>query len=491
MSRRDSRHAASAGDRRLGTWPVVLVIVLLVAAGVAWQSDLLGDPLAPDPATEPEAVPPPPGLELPTPADPPQVVRPVEAAGAGRVAPAAVRRVLGGRLRDREDLGRRGVGAVAGLAGGPVTRVGPPGPITPASLTKLLTAAAALTVLGPDATFTTRAAIGPGNRLTLVGGGDPFLARRPVSGDQVLSTYPARADLRTLARRTARALRERGVRRVRLAWDDTLFSGPPGSSGWRADYLPDDIVAPIGALWVDQGRPPDDDGFVDDPPRAAAAAFAGALRRAGVAVPGAPQRRPLGPAAEEVATVSSAPVAQIVERVLAVSDNEGAEVLAHHVGLAADGQGSFAGGATATVETLRGLGVPVAGLRLLDGSGLSRRNRVPPGTLLAVLRRAAAAEGTSSLRWILSGLPVAGFSGSLGSRFDTGAAEGPGAVRAKTGTLTGVHGLAGLVTTRDGSTLAFVLAADRAPEGKALEARVALDEAAAALAACSCGRPAP
>ncbi len=465
---------------------MLLVVLLLAGAGFAWQAGLLDDLTAPDPATEPAAVPPPEGLDLPAPAEPGRVVSPVGAGAAGAVAPAAVRRTLAPRLRVREDLGPRGVGAVAGLAGGPVAEVGQRGRFTPASLTKLLTAAAALAALGPDATFATGAALGPGNRLTLVGGGDPLLARRPPDG----ATYPPRADVRTLARRTARALRAEGVRRVRLRWDDTLFDGPVGSPGWRADYLPDGVVAPIGALWVDEGRPRDGTGRVDDPPRAAAQAFAAALEGAGITVRGDPRRGGVPDPATEVASVSSAPVAQLVERMLDVSDNEVAEVLAHHVGLATGNGGTFSGGAAGTEDTLRELGVPVAGLRLLDGSGLSRRNRVQSRTLIEVLRQAAR-EDRPDQRALLSGLPVAGFTGSLSTRFDTGADAGPGAVRAKTGTLTGVHALGGLVTTRDGSTLAFVLAADRVRQGKDLDARVALDEAAAALADCRCGRPQP
>ncbi len=487
MAGRDSRHAEEPGRRRGGSWLVALVVVLLLAAGgLAWQAGLLEDLTAPDPATEPEAVPPPPGLELPEPGDPGPVVRPLDARDAGSVAPAAVRRTWAPRLRDRKDLGRRGVGAVAGLAGGPVTRVGAAGRITPASTTKLLTATAALQVLGPEATFTTTAASGPGNWLTLVGGGDPFLARLPAPDG---ATYPPRADLRTLARRTARALTNQGLRRVRLGWDASLFAGPSASEGWRADYLPDDVVAPIGALWVDEGRPADGSGRVDDPARVAAQAFAAELRGAGLRVAGAPRPRERAAAAEEVAAVTSAPLSQVVERVLEVSDNEAAEVLGHHVGLATGNGGSFAGGAAGTVAALRELGVPVGGLRLFDGSGLSRRNRARPETLIAVLQRAAR-QDRPELRPVLTGLPVAGFTGSLADRFGAGDAAGPGAVRAKTGTLTGVHALAGLVTTRDGSTLAFVLSADRVPGPKSFSAQLALDEAAAALAACACGREA-
>ena len=75
-----------------------------------------------------------------------------------------------------------------------------------------------------------------------------------------------------------------------------------------------------------------------------------------------------------MASVSSAPLGEIVERTLAVSDNQAAEVLARHVGLAERQEGSFEAGAAAVLEVLRRLGVPVAGDRLYDGSGLSRQD---------------------------------------------------------------------------------------------------------------------
>ena len=89
---------------------------------------------------------------------------------------------------------------------------------------------------------------------------------------------------------------------------------------------------------------------------------------------------------------------------------------------------------------------------------------------------------------MIVGLPVAGFTGSLTNRFDTGEPAGRGRVRAKTGTLTGVHGLAGIAGDLDGNLMAFVLVADRVALRNNLDARVDLDRAAAELGACHCGR---
>jgi serine-type D-Ala-D-Ala carboxypeptidase/endopeptidase (penicillin-binding protein 4) len=405
-----------------------------------------------------------------------------EVAEAGDLLAARVRRALAPGLDD-PDLGRRVHAMVAGLDEGsaPVFATGN-ATFLPASTTKLLTAAAALAAIGPDHRFRTTV-VARGRQLTLVGGGDPLLARSPDP-----SADPERADVRTLARRVARALPDRQRRGpVRVRYDATLFSGPAASDRWRADYLPDDIVSPISALWVDEGISADRSGRDEDPAAAAAVAFASALRGAGVRVAGSPRPAPAPAAAEELAAVESAPLLRLVEQMLLVSDNETAEVLAHHVGLAVLDDGSFAGGARATRQTLAGLGVPMAGVRLHDGSGLSRANRLRPRTLVEVLR-VSAQEDRPDLRAVLTGLPVAAFTGSLSLRFDEAPDAGVGRVRAKTGTLTGVSSLAGIATDRTGTPLVFVLAADRVRLADTLDARQALDNLAGALGACRCSR---
>jgi D-alanyl-D-alanine carboxypeptidase/D-alanyl-D-alanine-endopeptidase (penicillin-binding protein 4) len=156
------------------------------------------------------------------------------------------------------------------------------------------------------------------------------------------------------------------------------------------------------------------------------------------------------------------------------------------VGLAERQEGSFEAGTAAVLDVVGRLGVPVAGDRLYDGSGLSRRNLLRADTLTGVLSLAESPEHPE-LRQVLTGLPVAGFTGSLQYRFDDGPAAARGRVRAKTGTLTGVHGLAGVADDRSGARMAFVVVADRVPVPKTLEARLLVDRIAGALGACTCG----
>ena len=468
--------------------PTVLVLTLL-AAGVGayrfeWGQRYLPG-LAADPQTEPEQVLAPAGLDLPEWAPPADDAVALDTAGA--LDPDRVATAVSDDLSD-PDLGKHVVGAVAPLAPGSAEWTTGDGRYLPASTTKLLTLGAALDVLGPDHTFTTRVVRGAGPRdVVLVGGGDPLLASRSLTVAEAESTYPARADVTTLALQVAEALGGQG--RVRVRFDDSLFTGPTDNPAWRRDYVPDDIVSPITALMVDGGDEPDSDLKSDEPSLAAAQVFADGLRAAGLRVNGQPQRVVASAGAEELASVESAPLSQVAERILDVSDNEGAEVVGHQVGLATSGTGSFEAGAAGVLDTLGGLGIDVAGAEVYDGSGLSRRNRVSTSLLIDLIQHAAGPDG-AGMRSLVTGMPVAGFTGSLTYRFAEGPAVARGLVRAKTGTLTGVHALAGIAVDREGQPLAFVFGADKSPPIERYDSQEALDRAAASLASCRCSSPA-
>ena len=488
MARRDADHTTRTpvrgprrGPGRLAILlPVLLVLALLgtaVAADeYAWGPTYLGWKGG-DPATDPGVVAPPALLDLPAVGDPEPVAEPVTGGG---LAQAKVLAALSRALRTK-GLGPHVVAAVAPVDGGdPVLSRGK-GAFLPASTTKLLTGVAALSALEPGTTFDTTVVAGARKGdIILVGGGDPFLATRPDP-----AAWPVRADLTTLAAQTAEALRAQGTETVRLRYDTSLFAGPAINRGWESDYVPDGVVSPITSLWADEGRDPQGWGRVEDPARSAAASFAVALRGVGIKVSGLrPARAALG--AEPLAAVTSPPLDQIVQRVIDVSDNEAAEVLMRHVGRVVEGEASNEAGVRAVRSVLAGLGVEVDDLELHDGSGLSRSNRVRADTLVDVLQVASSPEHPE-LRALVEGLPVAGFTGSLRSRFAEQGRQGLGRVRAKTGTLTGAHSLAGLVTGADGVPMVFVVAADKVAPDKSLEARAALDAAAAALASCRCG----
>ncbi|MEU1402706.1 D-alanyl-D-alanine carboxypeptidase/D-alanyl-D-alanine-endopeptidase [Streptomyces sp. NPDC005728] len=343
--------------------------------------------------------------------------------------------------------------------------------LTPASTTKIATAVAALSALGPDHRLTTRAALEPDTgELVLVGGGDPTLTDHPKADSW--------ASLRTLAADTAAALGKRGIHKIKLSYDTTLYSGPA-----LHPIGVNDNLAPVSALTTDEGRTDDSAGGpatrVTDPAADAAGTFATLLRDAGVTT------TPPGPSkatsrAETLATVSSPPLSALVERMLTNSDNDIAEALARQTALASGEPASFDGGAKAIATQLRKLGLPMAGASFHDGSGLNRDDRLTANLLTALLVKAGD-PARPGLRPVLTGLPVAGFTGTLTSRYTDGAA---GVVRAKTGTLTGVNTLAGTVVDNDGHLLAFAFLAFGTTDPQ--EAQTALDRTASALAGCGC-----
>jgi D-alanyl-D-alanine carboxypeptidase/D-alanyl-D-alanine-endopeptidase (penicillin-binding protein 4) len=167
---------------------------------------------------------------------------------------------------------------------------------------------------------------------------------------------------------------------------------------------------------------------------------------------------------------------------LTSSDNDLAEALGRALALHAGLPPTFAGAAAAVSRQLSLLGVPMAGVRLLDASGLSHLDRVTPRTLVAVLRLV---DADSRFAAIPAGLPVAGLTGTLADRYRRGRDRAAaGLVRAKTGTLAGVSALAGQVVDADGRLLVFAFLTDAA--AAPATAQHALDVIAGRLAGCGC-----
>ena len=318
-----------------------------------------------------------------------------EGAGAGGAATAAGLTAALGPLLSSSSLGSHVGMVITSLATGQVlyARHATSG-FAPASTTKLATAVAALHVLGPDTRFSTRVVLatkGAGAsggsavpQVILVGGGDPTLA----AGQPPAADYPQDATLRALAAQAARALRARGTGRVRLGYDTSLYTGPGLAPGWPRSYVTTGNVTPISSLEVDQGRltasgaPQDADDPGNTMPRTftpapeAASAFAGFLAADGIRVTGGPAPRAAPAGAATLGRVYSPPLAEMVQQMLQESNNVIAENLARHVAIATGQPASFSGAAAAEMSVLRGLGV--TGVHLVDGSGLSPRDRITP-----------------------------------------------------------------------------------------------------------------
>ncbi len=355
--------------------------------------------------------------------------------------------------------------------------------MTPGSTGKLLTATAALLSLNPTDSLITRVVQGPDpSTVILIGGGDPTLTALPEGRDSV---YPAAPRLTDLAAKTKQ---EAPGPITRVLVDTSRYRGPTLAAGWDERDIQGGFITPIESLMVDGGRidPTLQDGpRVTDPAAAAGRAFAKLL---GVD-PGMVADGIAKPNARTLATVASAPIGELIEHLMRSSDNVLAEMLAREVALMSSGEPSFTGGAEKVIAALSQAGFDPTGAVLVDGSGLSTQDRVPARLLGALLAAAAApaqdARDTQFLRPILTGLPVAGGDGTLDDRFgrDDDSASGRGVVRAKTGTLTGVTSLAGVVTDADGRLLVFVLMSNGASPATV---RPRLDDLAAELSRCGC-----
>ncbi|WP_329169155.1 D-alanyl-D-alanine carboxypeptidase/D-alanyl-D-alanine-endopeptidase [Streptomyces sp. NBC_01267] len=351
-------------------------------------------------------------------------------------------------------------------------------PMTPASTVKLATMVAGLSALGPDHRIATTVTATPdGKRLTLTGGGDPTLDRD---------------GLRALADDTARVLRDRGVSSVRISYDTSLYSGPP-----LHPIGPNDNIAPVSALMTDEGRlnsgssgnsgGGDDHGpapRTGDPAGDTARLFASMLAHRSVHSAHEPTSGRSPKDARPVARTYSAPLSALVERALTNSDNDIAEAVARQTALAAHEPASFDGAGRAVQDRLKKLGMPLDGAHFADGSGLNRHDKVT-ATLLATLLTRAGDPAHPELRPVLTGLPIAGFTGTLDQRY-THSADATGLVRAKTGTLTGVNTLAGTVVDAQGRLLAFAFLASDTDSPTA--AQSALDRLGTTVASCGCGR---
>jgi PBP4 family serine-type D-alanyl-D-alanine carboxypeptidase len=183
---------------------------------------------------------------------------------------------------------------------------------------------------------------------------------------------------------------------------------------------------------------------------------------------------------ESIATFQSLPLQQIMDWMLLWSDNTLGNRMAMYASMKA-GNGYSESGIQKTFEkTLEDLEIDSTGLKAVDGSGLSRSNRVSAQMLAQLLLKT---NRSDKYRTIYGGLPVGGVNGTMTKRFVKSAPRGIGLVRTKTGFLTGVISLAGYVQGGDREYI-FVGIADQIPKNRsgAKAARDAFDVALAKFA---------
>lgn len=338
-------------------------------------------------------------------------------------------------------------------------------PMRAASNMKLVTAATALATMGPRTRFTTVVVAGalPGH-VVLQGAGDPLLSQ---------------ADIRALAQQTARRLESTGPVVVHV--DGDLFAPPSRGPGWTPGYDRYRLAA-VQALAM-RGD------LSAQPSLNAARLFAATLSSLGLDVR-VGSNEDAQPGATILATSSGHTVGQAVHVMLRESESNVSEVLFRQVALASGRKATWVGGIAAAHQALAALGLDTSGVSLLDGSGLSRKDRLTATFLVALLRVVRIEQPQRfAAMFAANAMPVSGVSGTLTTaygRYDTWPSRcAVGLVQAKTGTLFDTIALSGVVESTLGRRLIFsMIVNDRPTSYSKLSTRRALDGLAATMAGC-------
>lgn len=325
-------------------------------------------------------------------------------------------------------------------------------PVIPASNQKLLVAAVALSLLGPDFRFTTEL-LGPApvdgvitGDVYLVGGGDPVLDSILVGDPQ---RYPAFNT--TPVEPLIDQLVAQGITLIvgELVGDGSRYDDEFRVPSWSPDITSNE-AGPYDALLIDDGQITDGN-YGLEPNRAAARLFVDLLLARGVSVSLGPanRARPADGQFVSLGAVQSAPLSDIVVELLHTSDDNTAELLLKEIGFAATGSGTRQAGIDTVYATLVEWGIPMQGVMLADGSGLSRDNRLTCAALVALLTT------TPVSTELIAALPVVGRDGTLREQLLGTPADG--VMRAKTGSLTGVKALSGQMRDRTQRAVEFSL----------------------------------
>ncbi|WP_228282749.1 D-alanyl-D-alanine carboxypeptidase/D-alanyl-D-alanine endopeptidase [Brevibacterium atlanticum] len=473
------------------------VLVLLLGGYVAVDAyDLVPDLpgfLTTDPQIEVQTVPTPQAQAKDVPA-------PASAVDDSAPVPTTVPKTVDAILKDAKVKGF-GLEVRDGLSDDVLYAKDETTPRTPASVTKVFTAAAALKSIGGQNRLATTTNFDEStDTLTLTGGGDPLLS----AGDSDPASVNGHGGLRTLAEDTAAALKDDDVTEVTLNLDTSRYTGEDFSSGWERADIAKGVITPIQPLMIDTGYIGSKDrewrARSEHPAEDARSAFAKELKRAGIDVGEGDGGKDEDSAGEsggdsagstdgtddangtELARVESATISEIVEYALVHSDNVVAEVLGNEVAIAEGQDGSLTEGPKAVLSALDET-VDLGRTHLVDTSGLSYDNRIAPHDLTTVLQASVVAD--DSLAGLISYFPVGGLTGTLHDRF-LDEKNAAGIVHAKTGTLSTVTSLAGGVLDAEGRYLVFSIQIDDVDKDKILEARKTVDDIVTSLADCGC-----
>ena len=336
-------------------------------------------------------------------------------------------------------------------------------PARTASVMKVLTAAVALDVLGPDYRITTSVMVSPSEpgKIYLVGAGDVTLSRMP---GNITSYYAKAPKLDSLTRQIASWVKASSISISAVSVDSSLFGGEKEwHPTWSRLGLSSGYMAPVSALQIDAARLTSTRNpntwlaqRTSTPVKQAGDLFVASLNKMGIAT-GLKATAAKAPTDSVViASVQSRPVSELVANMLRVSDNSIAEALGRVASIKSGLDGSMASLTPLYKKVLKARGLDVSKISVIDASGLSRLNQVPAALINDLLLLVN--QGVGDYEALEAGLPISGESGSLKSRFATGSkVETKGKVIAKTGYILTGYSLAGFLTAKDGTELIFTV----------------------------------
>jgi D-alanyl-D-alanine carboxypeptidase/D-alanyl-D-alanine-endopeptidase (penicillin-binding protein 4) len=343
-------------------------------------------------------------------------------------------------------------------------------PARTASVMKVLTAAVALDVLGPDYRITTSVMVSPSEpgKLYLVGAGDVTLSRMP---GNITSYYAKAPKLDSLTRQIASWAKASSVSISAVSVDSSLFGGDKEwHPTWSKLGLSSGYMAPVSALQIDAARITSTRNpnswlarRTSTPVKQAGELFVASLNKMGIATGLVATSAKAPTDSVVIASVQSRPVSELVANMLRVSDNSIAEALGRVAAIKYGLDGSMASLTPLYKNVLKARGIDTSKILITDASGLSRLNQVPAAVVNDLLLLVN--QGVGEYESLEAGLPVSGERGSLRSRFATGSKlETKGKVIAKTGYILTGYSLAGFLTAKDGTELIFTVynLADRA-----------------------------
>lgn len=322
--------------------------------------------------------------------------------------------------------------------------------LIPGSNQKLLVAAVALDVLGPDRRFTTNLlGIVDGSTvkgdLWLVGSGDPLLTTRAYP---VTEKYPTitPTDIENLVD----AMVALGITKVDggVIGDESIYDRERYVPSW-GDGIRSVEAGPLGALMINDGVLTGTPLKPVNPAYGAASEFTKLLQARGITVRDFPDVGTASIDTPVIASLQSVTMREVVTEMLTNSDNNTAELLVKEIGLAGKNSATRKDGLTVIAEKIAEWGLPGEGVALIDGSGLDRDNRLTCNLLVQLLQR----DGRAGL--VTNSMAIAGKTGTLRDTFLTG--PGTGEMLAKTGTLNGVKSLSGMFPLNDDRSSVFSL----------------------------------